>query len=135
MLSPFHHLSKPFEKKLTIFLLVLFVFSLIGMNISGGEFTNEVAPFGIVSFELGKTLANSQAILNSWNTETQLFAAFNTAGLDSLFLIVYSLFFALLLHKLAFRFWKDKNKNLFSLGIILSYLMLFNAFCCFARCC
>jgi hypothetical protein len=52
------------------------------------------APSGIVSFELAGTVANAQAMIDSWDARAQLFAAFGL-GLDYLFMPAYGLTFAL----------------------------------------
>jgi hypothetical protein len=48
------------------------------------------APSGMVSFELAHTPANALAIIDSWDTRAQLYAAFGL-GFDFLFLPVYAL--------------------------------------------
>ena len=48
------------------------------------------APSGIVSFELAGTLDASQEMINSWDENARLFAAFGL-GLDYLFMPVYAL--------------------------------------------
>ena len=48
------------------------------------------APNGIVSFELAGTLDASQKMINSWDENARLFAAFGL-GLDYLFMPVYAL--------------------------------------------
>jgi hypothetical protein len=48
------------------------------------------APNGIVSFELARTVAASQAMVDSWDANARLFAAFGL-GFDFLFMPVYAL--------------------------------------------
>jgi hypothetical protein len=48
------------------------------------------APNGIVSFELARTVDASQAMVDSWDANTRLFAAFGL-GFDFLFMPVYAL--------------------------------------------
>lgn len=48
------------------------------------------APNGIVSFELARTLDSSQAMMNSWDANARLTAAFGL-GFDYLFMLVYAL--------------------------------------------
>jgi hypothetical protein len=65
-------------------IILMFVFS-----ITGAPLTTDVAPYGVVSFELAGSEANARAILKSWNTNAQLRAAFGL-GLDYLFMVVYA---------------------------------------------
>ena len=58
------------------------------------------APKGIVSFELARTLAQTEAILDSWNTDARLYAALSL-GIDYLFLVLYSSFLFLLISKVS----------------------------------
>ncbi|MBI5945634.1 MAG: hypothetical protein HY864_14835 [Chloroflexi bacterium] len=48
------------------------------------------APSGIVSFELARTLETSQSILDSWDADARIAAAFGL-GIDYLFMPVYAL--------------------------------------------
>jgi hypothetical protein len=48
------------------------------------------APNGIVSFELARTVQTSESIVDSWDSNARLFAAFGL-GLDYLFMPVYAL--------------------------------------------
>lgn len=50
---------------------------------------NEVAPWGLFSWQLAATPQRAQAILASWDGRTQLLASFGL-GLDYLFLFVYA---------------------------------------------
>jgi len=75
----------------------LFLFSLVFTLVIFGVFRfldaplhTSSAPSGIVSFELARTPETAQSILNSWDENTRLFAAFGL-GLDYLFMPVYAL--------------------------------------------
>jgi len=52
------------------------------------------APAGILSFELARTPANTQAMIASWDARAQLFAAFGL-GIDYLFMPSYAFTIAL----------------------------------------
>jgi len=67
---------------LTIVLMVVF-------GITGARLTTEEAPYGVVSFELAGTIENVEQILNSWDVDSQLRAAFGL-GLDFLFIAAYA---------------------------------------------
>lgn len=123
--SPFHNISKTSEKKLTITLLILVIVLIASMKYFDIPLTNEVAPNGIVSFELAKELNVSKSILNSWDTQAKTSAGMSM-GLDFLFLIVYASFIALLIHKLNERVWK--NSKIYKLGVLLILGMYVAAF-------
>ncbi len=74
---------------------VLFGFTIITMVVMKFldiPLKNIVAPKGIVSFELAKTLPNSIEILNSWDMHAKLYAGLSL-GFDYLFMLMYSLLF------------------------------------------
>jgi uncharacterized membrane protein len=114
--SPFYNISKPNENKLTIALLVYLSILIPMMLFFDIPLKNEVAPNGIVSFELAKELIVSENILNSWDTHARTSAGMSM-GLDFLFLIIYASFIALLMHKLNERIWN--NTRIYKLGVLL----------------
>jgi hypothetical protein len=67
----------------------------------------ENAPNGIVSFELAKDISKSESIINSWDEKAKM-AAGVSLGFDFLFLLVYSLFIAVVMSRLNNSLWKDK---------------------------
>lgn len=69
---------------------------------------NEVAPKGIVSFELAKNIKTSEAVLNSWNVTAKSFAGLSL-GIDFLFLLLYAGFIAFSIYLLNSYLW---NENL-----------------------
>ncbi len=72
----------------TLLILTLILLTLIQLlNI---PLQNPVSPMGIISFELAGTPEKADAILQSWDSRAQLFAAFSL-GLDYLFLLAYGL--------------------------------------------
>lgn len=87
-LSPFVR-SRLFPGLLVLTLALFGVFRLLDAPLR-----TAAAPSGIVSFELAATVANVQAILDSWDARARLFAAFGL-GLDYLFMPAYGLTFAL----------------------------------------
>ncbi len=86
--------------------------------------TNE-APNGIVSFELAGSFNQSQKILSSWNHQAKLYAALSI-GVDYLFLVAYSLFFAFLIFKLS-KLFVEHIKWLVQAGIIIGWLQFLAA--------
>jgi hypothetical protein len=80
---------------------------------------------GIVSFELAKDVNVSSAIINSWD-ETAKIAASLSMGFDFLFLIVYSLFIAELIHFLNNKLWI--HSSFYSIGRLLIKAIFLAAF-------
>lgn len=77
--------------------VVMFAWTLLVMIVSqviNSPLKNTAAPASIVSFELARTPSFAQAMIASWDTRTQLFAAFGL-GFDYLFMPSYALAIAL----------------------------------------
>ncbi|HJW91216.1 MAG TPA: hypothetical protein VJ436_11305 [Anaerolineales bacterium] len=77
--SRFAYLAWPI---LTLTLLAVF-------NLTGQPLLTPAAPAGILSFEFAGSLARAQEILQSWNEQARLLAAFSL-GLDYLFMFAYA---------------------------------------------
>ena len=78
-------LRKPLFYFFFIFTLVIFgVFRPLDVPLQ-----TSAAPSGIVSFELARTLDSSQAMINSWDENARLTAAFGL-GFDYLFMPIYA---------------------------------------------
>jgi hypothetical protein len=83
--------SVPVNKRRPLFALLL-ILTLIVMGVLqsvDGSLRNEVAPQGIVSFELAGDVAATRAILDSWGSQARAHAGFSL-GFDFLFLALYS---------------------------------------------
>ena len=83
-------------KKKTLFWIAL-VFTVVLFAALGQidkSLQNDIAPQGIVSFEMAKTLDQSLCILRSWDVEAKICAGLSL-GIDYLFLVAYGSFFAL----------------------------------------
>jgi hypothetical protein len=65
-------------------LLVMLIFNVIGQPLS-----TAAAPSGIVSLELAGSAEKTQMILDSWDAQAQLLAAFGL-GFDYLFMVIYA---------------------------------------------
>mgnify|MGYP007073227995 CR=1 FL=1 len=76
---------------LTTVLSLVVMFTLVS---SGGALRTDAAPQGIVTYELAGDGASMQSVLDSWDADTKVAAAFNL-GLDYLYLCVYSTSIAL----------------------------------------
>jgi len=75
----------------------LFIFTIVVMycmNLVGEPLNTSEAPYGIVSYELAGTVDQAQVILDSWDQNARLHAAFSL-GFDYLFMALYSTTIAL----------------------------------------
>lgn len=90
MKHPFEFLPQHTRKPLFYFFfaLTLFIFGIF--NMLDQRLKTEAAPNGIVSFEMARNVDLSQRIINSWNADARLAAAFGL-GFDYLFMPVYAL--------------------------------------------
>lgn len=79
---------------------VLFVALAVWLTLLDLPLRNEVAPTGVVAFELARTAERSAAILDSWDQRAKE-GALLLHGLDYLFLLVYSAWLFLLSRKVA----------------------------------
>ena len=123
--SPFYKLSQSAEKRWTIISLIYLIGFIVLMRFFDVPLKNEISPNGIVSFELAKTLSNSEAIINSWDANA-LQSAKNSMAADFLFLMVYSFFISLIVHRLNNRVWK--KGFVYQLGILICWSVFLAAF-------
>ena len=123
--SPFHKLSRSSERKLTIVLGFSMVILMAVMRYFDAQIQHVANTQGIISFELAKDVSKSEAILNSWDTLSKTSAGMSM-GVDFLFLIVYSLFISILIHKINERLWK--HSPIYTLGVLLIWAVFLAAF-------
>ena len=123
--SPFQNSSKSSLKKAMPYLFLMLILVFIGMRFFDAPLKNNQSPAGIVSFELANDLTKSIAILDSWTVNAKVSAGMSM-GLDFLFLVLYALFLALIIHKLI-----EKNRdNLWhKIGTILIWSVFLAALC------
>ena len=93
-MNPFNRVEIKKYKSLFWPLLGLSILSIIGMQVLGAPLINEVAPGGILTFELIGSLTGSQSIIESWQGSAMTWAGLQL-GLDFLFLFLYALTIAL----------------------------------------
>jgi len=124
LISPFYKLSLDKQKRNLIFLLIFMIVMVGVMRFFDSELKNNIAPSGIVSFELAKELPQSEMILNSWNDTAKSFANLSMK-FDFIFLIVYALFLGLLVHRLNESVWKQGS--IYQLGILICWSILLAA--------
>jgi hypothetical protein len=89
MSHPLAFIPKGLRKPLFITLLVWTLILMAVSQVINAPLQNPIAPASIVSFELARTPSNSQALIDSWSSRTQLFAAFGL-GFDYLFMPAYA---------------------------------------------
>jgi hypothetical protein len=89
MYHPFLSLSLHQRQALFWLTLAATVVITVVMNIIGGPLVTPQAPSGIVSFELAGSPTQAQAILDSWDEQAKLYAAFGL-GFDYLYMVAYS---------------------------------------------
>lgn len=107
-------LQKPFF--IVFLMLTLAIFGIFGI------LEKPLQPNGIVPFELAGTIERSQAIIDSWDGNARLTAAFGL-GFDYLFMPVYALTLSLGL-LLA---WRDKPGRFHTVSVWLGWGALFAA--------
>ncbi|MCZ6571187.1 MAG: hypothetical protein O7B23_13610 [Deltaproteobacteria bacterium] len=116
---PFRWLSDASQRRALPLLIVL---ALIGSGVMTWldyPLRTAAAPFGIGSFELAKTLAQSQSVLTSWDPSARIYAGLSL-GIDYLYLVLYSASIALACVRLA-RALQHRSARLATLGIALAW--------------
>ena len=86
---PFNWLSTSGQKRAFLVLFALTLAVMVSLNALGRPLNTEVAPLGIVSFELAGELSLAQSMVESWGQTGQVYAGLNL-GLDYLFMVAYS---------------------------------------------
>lgn len=109
-------------KKPLIYFGILTAIIFLTLRAFGEPLITPEAPGGIISFELAKTLEQSQLMLASWDNYAKINAGLST-GIDFLFLVAYGFFFALLCIAVAKKF-KDKINWLYKAGTYLAILQI-----------
>jgi hypothetical protein len=89
MHHPLENIRTSVRNRIIFPLIGLSLLLLIAMNVVGQPLITPSAPFGIVSLELARNVAQAQTILNSWDEAAQLRAAFSL-GLDFLLIPLYT---------------------------------------------
>jgi len=80
----------------------------------------ETVPNGIISLELAKDIDKSISIISSWNLNAKVNAGLSL-GIDFLFLVVYSIFFATACYLVAQKYL-NKNNWTYKIGLLLARL-------------
>jgi len=125
MPDPFKRLSDSTQRSALLIFLLLSVTLLAGMHSLDQRLITDVAPSGIVSFELAGNIKQAKQILKEWGPEGKVYAALSL-GLDYLFLIVYALFISLACVLIA-RYFKLRIAFLAIWGFVLGWGQFFAA--------
>ena len=89
ILHPLENIPRSSQKLWFVLLLIITLLVMIVLNIIGIPLKTEVAPQGIVSFELAGDLPTAQTIMNSWDQKARIHAGLSL-GFDYLFMVLYS---------------------------------------------
>lgn len=127
--STFKKLSNTSENKLLFLAVLIFLLAGSCMVHFDTALKNEVAPLGIISFELAQTLDGSVKILDSWQaTEDALFSAEWSLWFDYIFIITYSFLLCLVIYRTRRIIWKQPENLGYRLGTILIQMVIFAGF-------
>jgi len=116
--SPFLKSDKKRLTNRTIFLFVLLILSAALLNYLNSFLINDIAPNGIISFELAKDATLAENMVSSWNAVSTAAAGYSLI-FDFIFLVIYGLFLALLVHFSNEKVWK--NTAIYKVGVLLIY--------------
>lgn len=116
--SPFSKYSKKKLKNRTIIMLILLLLGSVLIRYLDSFLINDVVKNGIVSFELAKEAHIAKNMINSWD-RTATAAVGYSLIFDFIFLVIYSIFLALLIHSANEKLWK--NTAIYKIGIVLIY--------------
>jgi len=86
---PFEWLPVARQTRAFVVLFVLTLVLMVALQVLGGPLKTDLAPAGIVSFELAGTLPLAQKMVESWGELGRIYAGLNL-GLDFLFIVVYA---------------------------------------------
>jgi hypothetical protein len=119
---PFNWLSASGQRRAFVVLFALTLAVMVSLNTLGRPLNTEVAPLGIVSFELAGEFSLAQSMVESWGETGQVYAGLNL-GLDYLFLVAYSSSIALGCVLVA-RSLPPRVASMSSVGMLLAWAQL-----------
>lgn len=89
MIHPFDYIPPEWRKKLFYLTMIASILIMAIFGITGAPLNTAAAPSGVVSYELAGSVSQAQAIIDSWDQNARLVAAFGL-GFDYLFMLAYS---------------------------------------------
>lgn len=116
---PFEWLSNSGQRCAFVLFLCLAILVMIGLQILGQPLVTEVAPAGIVSFELAGELSLAQRMVESWGDTGRVYAGLNL-GVDYLFLVAYAVAIGLGCVLVAGSLWQ-RIRFLSVVGVLLAW--------------
>ncbi|PHR73644.1 MAG: hypothetical protein COA67_02645 [Lutibacter sp.] len=125
LLLPFSKYSKKTLTNRTIIVFILLFLGALLMRYLNSFLLNDIATNGIITFELAKDASFAESIINSWDIKAKAAAGYSLI-FDFIFLVLYSLFLALLIHQINERVWK--NTAVYKVGVALIYAQFVAAF-------
>jgi hypothetical protein len=127
--SPFQKLSNTAEKRILLIAVLIFLLAGSCMVHFDVLLKNEIAPLGIISFELAKNLDCATQIMNAWQaTEGAMLSAEWSLWFDYIFIIAYVLLLSLILHRVTRIVWKQPESQRYRVGIVLIRMTFFAGF-------
>jgi hypothetical protein len=121
-LNPYSWINDSAKVPVLVVLILSTIILSIALSSIGHTLKNEIAPQGIISFELAGSASRANQIVNSWSDAVR-HDAFLSLGLDYLFLCIYPFAISLACHLAAN---KDKESGLMRgrLGAALSWIVI-----------
>jgi hypothetical protein len=121
-LNPYSWINDSAKVPVLVVLIASTIILSVALSSIGRSLKNEIAPQGIISFELAGSASRANQIVNSWPDAVRQ-DAFLSLGLDYLFLCIYPFAISLACHLAAA---KDKESGLRRgrLGAALSWLVI-----------
>ena len=119
---PFRWISPSAQTRAFIALLAITLVVMVSLQALDAPLQTDLAPLGIVSFELAGSLTAAQSILESWGPAGRVYAGLNL-GLDYLFLVAYTSSIGLGCVLLA-QGLSRRSRFLSMVGVILAWRMI-----------
>lgn len=120
--SPFSWINERHLSRVFIALTITLLAMSSWMGRMDGSLANEIAPNGIVSFELAGNAQSAGEILDSWDSTAHSIAML-VQGVDYLYLVVYPLWFAMACWLISRRLGPAWQRS----GIVCAWLVLLAA--------
>lgn len=123
--SPFSKYSNKTLKNRTLIVFVLLILGALLIKYLDSFITNDIVTNGIISFELAKDAAVAKNMINSWDIIATAAVGYSLI-FDFIFLMIYSVFLALQIHRVNQKTWI--NTSVYKAGITLLYGQFIAAF-------
>ena len=121
---PFDQVNPTTRKRwMWIFIILALLMSYIMTNI-GTPLKTDAAPGGILSYEFAGSVANAQAMINSWDAQAKIHAGLSL-GLDFLYPFIYAMAISLAVVMASGRFngWLQNLGSLLAWGVWVAAIL------------